>query len=89
MEFGDFCKFHGDPPPDVWGNGSDFDNTLLAAAYDACQLTLPWNFWSNRCYRTLKNLRPEIKLVNPGTAHNALDDSKAQAQHLMEMFPEI
>lgn len=73
----------------VWGNGSDFDNTILAAAYDACGLLLPWKFWNNRCYRTLKALRPEIKLVNTGTAHNALDDARAQALHLMQMFPEI
>lgn len=73
----------------VWGNGSDFDNTILAAAYEACQLPLPWKFWNNRCYRTLKALRPEVKFENFGTVHNALDDAKAQAHHLMQMFPEI
>lgn len=72
----------------VWGNGSDFDNTILAAAYDACGIPLPWKFWNNRCYRTLKALRPEIK-INNGVKHNALDDARAQALHLMEMFPEI
>lgn len=73
----------------LWGNGSDFDNALLLAAYEACQLIPPWKFYNNRCYRTVKNLHPEIKLTRTGTAHNALDDAKSQALHLMQMCPEI
>jgi exodeoxyribonuclease VIII len=73
----------------VWGNGSDFDNTLLSAAYDACGMALPWKFYNNRCYRTVKGMFPDVKLERVGTAHNALDDAKSQAEHLMRMLPEI
>jgi DNA polymerase III epsilon subunit-like protein len=73
----------------IWGNGSDFDNTILAAAYEALRLAVPWKFWNNRCYRTLKALRPDIKLKQPGVAHNAQHDAQAQAHHLMQMFPEF
>lgn len=70
----------------IWGNGSDFDNTIIAAAYEACGLGRPWKFWNNRCYRTVKALKPEFKLEHTGTHHNALDDAKSQARHLMEML---
>lgn len=73
----------------IWGNGSDFDNAILAAAYEKTMISLPWLFWNNRCYRTLKNMRWEIPCVNGGVKHNALDDAKAQAVHLMAMFPEL
>ena len=69
----------------IWGNGSDFDNTILLAAYDATFIEAPWKFWNNRCYRTLKGLAPEVKLTRIGIYHNALDDAKTQALHAIEM----
>ena len=77
--------------PLLWGNGSDFDNVVLASAYDACGLERPWSFRNNRCYRTLKNLFPDKKLFPPvgGTAHNALDDARWQAQHLLNIFASL
>lgn len=69
----------------VWGNGSDFDNAMLANAYRASLLDQPWPFWGNRCFRTLKS---EFDLVGAemhtriGTHHQALDDAKHQARHL-------
>lgn len=66
----------------VWGNGSDFDNAILACAYKAVGQKLPWNFWNNRCFRTLKNLSP-AEATSTGTPrgvyHNALDDAIYQA----------
>ncbi len=70
----------------IWGNGSDFDNATLANAYRATGWPAPWPFWQNRCYRTLKNLAPHIKLVREGTYHNALDDAVSQAKHLMQIL---
>lgn len=69
----------------LWGNGSDFDNTVLQAAYEACNFEAPWNYYFNRCYRTVKNLAPHVKMKRLGTHHNALDDAKSQAQHLMDI----
>jgi hypothetical protein len=65
----------------VWGNGAAFGNVILRSAYAACGLLPPWEFWNDRCYRTLKNLRPDIKLERSGTHHNALDDAITQAEH--------
>jgi len=80
------CRF-GKGTVRVWGNGSDFDNALLAACYGATGAEPGWSFWNNRCYRTLKNLAPHIKIDKKGTiAHNALDDAKTQAQHAMDIF---
>jgi hypothetical protein len=71
---------------DVWGNGASFDNTVLVAAYRACRMELPWPFWRDRCYRTAKALHPHVRLQRSGTHHNALDDAKTQALHLMEIL---
>lgn len=70
----------------VWGNGSDFDNAILACAYRAVGSQLPWKFWNNRCYRTLKNLKPSMGPKRVGTYHNALDDARTQALHAMELL---
>lgn len=70
----------------VWGNGAEFDNVILSAAYRRLDAPLPWKFYNNRCYRTLKAMSPQIKLQRVGTYHNALDDAKSQAQHLLEIL---
>lgn len=88
LGFGHYLDKLGEPPSKIrlWGNGSDFDNVLLIAAYDAAKLTPPWKFYNNRCYRTLKSLKPGIKLVREGTYHNALDDAKTQARHAIQLL---
>lgn len=73
----------------IWGNGSDFDNALLAEAYHRVSNPVPWKFWNNRCYRTMKSLYPSVKLEREGTHHNALDDAIHQAKHLQKIFREI
>lgn len=70
----------------VWGNGSDFDNAILAVAYMAHQQDIPWNFWNNRCFRTLKSLAPQIKMEKNLLAHNALNDAVMQAEHAAKVF---
>jgi exodeoxyribonuclease VIII len=70
----------------IWGNGGDFDNAIMASCYAAAGLEVPWAFWNNRCYRTLKNLVGGPKLTRQGTYHNALDDAKTQAEHAVQLF---
>lgn len=65
----------------VWGNGADFDNPILSAAYKAIGSKQPWGSWNGRCYRTLKSMYPAIKMVREGTYHNALSDAISQAKH--------
>jgi 3' exoribonuclease, RNase T-like len=71
----------------LWGNGADFDNPILAATFAAFETSLPWEWYNNRCYRTLKNLRKDITLGDrQGTYHNALDDAKTQAEHAVRIL---
>jgi hypothetical protein len=70
------------------GNGVDFDNVILANAYSACMLKQPWSHKSNRCYRTIYNETKDI-IARPtfsGVAHDALDDAKNQANHLINIW---
>lgn len=69
----------------LWGNGASFDNVILAQTYRRFGQPLPWPFWLDRCYRTVKNFSP-VKMVREGTHHNALDDAVSQAKHLIEIW---
>ena len=84
----DFNLFVGDSSvAKIWGNGSDFDNVILANAYQKLNMPMPWRFYNSRCYRTVKNLLGgSTELVRVGTAHNALDDAKSQADHLIKIM---
>ncbi len=69
----------------MWGNGAAFDNAILSSAYRLCGVEQPWKFWNDKCYRTIKGLYPDIRIVRKGTHHNALDDALSQAEHLIAM----
>ena len=71
---------------EVWGNGATADNVWLANAYRRVGLRVPWSYRKDRCYRTVKALHPEVERKPYGIAHNALDDAKGQALHLIEML---
>lgn len=74
--------------PRVWGNGADFDNAILQTAYRLAGRQPPWDHWNSRCYRTaMACLRLPTSRV--GTYHNALDDAKTQADHLLLHRPEM
>lgn len=71
---------------EVWGNGASFDNVILYSAYKKAGLTQPWKFWNDRCYRTIKAMKPSVKADRIGTYHNAVDDAETQAVHLMKIL---
>ena len=73
-------------PRQVWGNGADFDNALLEAAYAATGCPAPWSYRDNRCYRTIWNLFPALPYEKPTISHHALEDAKAQAKHLIKIL---
>jgi exodeoxyribonuclease VIII len=84
-EFTEFIK--RDTGVKVYGNGADFDNPILACAYRAVGMKQGWLPYNGRCYRTIKNMAINVpKLVRVGTYHNALDDAKSQALHLIEIL---
>lgn len=73
----------------VWGNGANFDQPVLVAAYEAFAWTAPWQFYNDRCYRTLKNLYKSIRIGDrQGPEHHALYDAKAQAEHAIRILNE-
>lgn len=75
----------------VWGNGAAFDNVILTHAFKACEIPVPWRFWSDMCFRTMKEMFrdsvPKPEFV--GTKHNALCDAVHQATHLQLIFEHI
>jgi exodeoxyribonuclease VIII len=85
MRFEHFANKHST----MWGNGSDFDNVLLSNAYRKVGIKQPWEYYNNRCYRTMKNMYPAIKLARTGTHHNAVDDAASQAYHLMNILEKL
>jgi len=82
--------FKADRSP-VWGNGADFDLPILAAAYRACGYNgPPWLPYDGRCYRTVKNMsHSKIERRFGSTHHNAVDDARNQAEHLIKIWKEL
>lgn len=70
----------------LWGNGATFDNVILSNAFNAVGLSRPWHFTKDRCYRSLKALRPDISHPRSGIYHHALDDAKYQAEHAIKLM---
>jgi len=73
----------------VWGNGATFDNVILTNAYNALGLARPWSYKGDRCYRTIRNLYPDVPCKDYGISHRADHDAEAQAIHLMEIWPKL
>lgn len=78
------------PLEGMWGNGSDFDNVVLANSYYRLGKTPPWTYKENRCYRTMSAVFPNLTRGNFILAgevkHNALHDALAQGRHLCAML---
>lgn len=86
--FSEFCALAGKKRVKLWGNGSDFDNVIIAHCYHLTKRELPWEFWNNRCFRTLKALSA-LKMERTGVHHHALHDAKTQAAHAAKVFAEL
>lgn len=74
-EFGQFY----DGADEIWANAPTFDCQILAHAYDAVEAPVPWEFYEERCFRTLKNLPCAADVHRDGDHHDALDDAVHQA----------
>lgn len=70
----------------IWGNGAGFDQPILRSVYEHLDLDAPWNWWNDRCFRTLKGLAPYVPMEREGTLHNALDDAVTQARHAVKVL---
>lgn len=73
----------------VWGHGSTFDVSLLAAAYGALKQPVPWSWRNVRDTRTLfdaAKLGSLSEALRIGTHHNPLDDAKTQANGVQAAY---
>ena len=86
-----FTDWLNSRPDTIWGNSAAFDCGLLAAAYKACGKVVPWEFYREACYRTVKNLpgAKEVPMLRVGVHHKALDDAISQANHLRAIFKHL
>jgi len=69
-----------------WGNGADFDLTIIGSAHRAFDVDPPWEYYNHRCFRTMKSMFNVPDFPRQGTHHNALDDAKHQAIHLQRIM---
>lgn len=81
---------------EIWGNGIGFDNVILANAFNACGIKLPWHFSNDRDVRTIVALGkallgydPKNEMAFSGTAHNALDDAIHQAKYVSAIYKKL
>lgn len=77
-------------PVYLWGNGANFDVSILQSAFEDTGTPLPWGFRDVRCLRTVRALAGASCIARPevGVAHNALDDARAQAMWLIAAWRE-
>lgn len=78
-------------PMQMWGNSARFDYGILEAAYIACGKEIPWAWYCERDYRTIKSMpaAKDIELVRVGTFHRAADDAISQALHLRRICQQL
>ncbi len=77
----------------LWGNGSGFDNVILANAFKAVRIRPNFSHWNDRDVRTIVEMGRSILGINPketmvreGTHHSALDDAKFQAAYVSAIW---
>lgn len=74
----------------LWGNGPRFDLGLMANAFKLIGEEIPWNYYDERCVRTLSDLAPEVrKLIPRKEAHNALADCYYQIEYCSAIYQKI
>ena len=72
---------------DVWANSPAFDCALLKNAYSRVNMPLPWKYYRERDYRTIRELnRYEVILPDAHVAHDALADAEYQVKMLLAIF---
>ncbi len=78
------------PGASVWSNGANFDGVLVREAMRRASVACPWNYYDERCHRTMKKEWSEVPSeVFKGVKHSALDDARHQAEHLAAIWEHV
>ncbi len=64
-----------------WGNGPEFDMSILEYAYRETGQAVPWQYWDVHNIRTATSLHP-VTLRRRTTKHHALMDAEHEAKML-------
>ena len=71
----------------VWCCGADFDFPILKEFFRRFGYAIPWKFYQQCDYRTIKNLFPGIKSEEgEKEKHVAIEDAKAQMRGLRNFY---
>ncbi|EPP0434697.1 3'-5' exoribonuclease domain-containing protein [Escherichia coli] len=79
----------------VWGNGANFDNTILRRSYERQGIPCPWRYYNDRDVRTIVELGKAIDfdartaIPFEGEHHNALDDARYQAKYVSVIWQKL
>ncbi|HDR9934565.1 TPA: 3'-5' exoribonuclease [Escherichia coli A9619-c2 (11c)] len=79
----------------VWGNGANFDNTILRRSYERQGIPCPWRYYNDRDVRTIVELGKAIDfdartaIPFEGERHNALDDARYQAKYVSAIWQKL
>lgn len=79
----------------VWGNGASFDNVILRAAYERCQMPPCWSWFNDLDVRTIVKLGravgfdPKRDMPFDGERHNALADAIHQAKYVSAIYQRL
>ncbi len=79
----------------VWGNGANFDNTILCRSYERQGIPCPWRYYNDRDVRTIVELGNsigfDVRMAIPfeGVRHNALDDARHQAKYVSAIWQKL
>ncbi|EJH9665065.1 3'-5' exoribonuclease [Escherichia coli] len=79
----------------VWGNGANFENTILRRSYERQGIPCPWRYYNDRDVRTIVELGKAIdfdaRTATPfeGERHNALDDARYQAKYVSAIWQKL
>lgn len=75
----------------MWGNSAAFDLGLLGQAYERCNLASPWEYWNERCVRTIVALAPKVKdsMPKPTGTHHPIVDCNYQIDYMCKTLKTV
>ena len=79
----------------VWGNGANFENTILRRSYERQGIPCPWRYTNDRDVRTIVALGLVMDfdarsvITFEGERHNALHDARYQAKYVSAIWQKL